>query len=202
MTIPSLLLLGVLSCGLGLSLMAFVRAIVDSGVTGLRLGLWQLHDDVVDGLVRHQYQNPRAARELLAVVRVAIAHARDLTVLNVFGAALVVGPRKSKIVAQAARRSILSVPLHDELLRSHRERLFAVTARSVFRTTAFGRIGLLLLPLAFIVRRLLQRRPVQPVPNPEALAEPSVRTEFKLEMALNAASAGAAPDRQLAGVAC
>lgn len=203
MEAPSVLLLGLLVLGLLASLIALGNAVVASGVSHMRLKLWTLHDRVVDDLVAGRYRNEEQAREVLAMIRTTIAHAREFTFLRVFGSYVLVrlSPHSTQF-RSATKKSVLEGKADDERLNGQIAELVGVMAHYVFRTSLVGHVGTAIVPIVYVSYRRARHRTVpRRVAQPENLAERPIRVEVKREIILHK-TAHARLERELAGVAC
>ena len=108
---PVLLLLGPLFVGVIAAAFALAGAVVEAGVSRLRVDLWRLHDDLVDDLVAQRLADERSAVRLLDLVRRSIVEAKQLTALRVFGTFLLY--RLSAGNREIARNRILRGETRD-----------------------------------------------------------------------------------------
>jgi hypothetical protein len=201
MHVPTALLLSSLTVGLLLSCVALSRALVGAGVAGLRLQLWQVHDEVVDSLVAGSYSHPDQALEVLATTRNFIFHAKEFSFLRVFGGyALIQASGDGDMFKSASKQSIFEGKAKDELLNLQVEKLSRILALSVFRTSLIGHVGMVLLPIAWVGWRLVHRRRVNQMPEPQRMASRPIRTEVKREIVLH--TVAGTQHRELASVAC
>lgn len=203
MQVPSLLLLGVVGAGLVFALWASSRALLTSGITGMRLHLWSLHDEIVDNYLEERYLDPRRAMELLRVIRTTIFHARDFTFLQVFGSyALLHNSEDVQIVMRESGPHILEGNTGDELLDGQITQVHLCLSRAVFRTSLLGRFGWFALPGLYFLVKLLQRQRPERVMEPVRLARKPVRIEVDLERVMEKARGFTTDERELAGAAC
>lgn len=195
------LLLGVLTGGLACSMVAFAHALVASGVSHFRIKLWEIHDRVVDDLKAGNLQNRDQANELLKAIRLTIFHAREFTFLRVFGGyALVRLAGKQDFFRDVSRKSVLEGVPDDALLTEHVESFGFMMSRYVYRTSLLGHVGMVALPVVWMLYSLLRGRTkqVRPAPEPERLATRPIRSEVKRELVLQAAE----HPREMALAAC
>jgi hypothetical protein len=167
---------------------------MESGQAGLRVRLWRLHDQIVDGITQGQYAQERQAVQLLMCVRVTLMNAKDFTFLNVivggFLRSRLARRRGVSIGGASGPARVLSAQLTDELAVRQREELLGALSYAVLRTSLLGRAGMFVLPALFVAVHLLRRQPVAEVPDASELAERPVRIELNAEMAMFKAAGG------------
>ena len=194
---PVLLLLGPLFVGGVAAAFAFAGAVVEAGVSRLRVALWRLHDDLVDDLVAQRFADERSAVRLLDLVRRSIIEAKQLTALRVFGTFLLY--RLAAGNREIARNRLLRGETRDPLVNDYAQRLVHVLSTGVYETTLLGRFGRVAFPLAFAGVQILRGRGVSGARSSQEITEAPVRTEVQLDYALHPSLLG---EREMAGVAC
>jgi hypothetical protein len=197
LTMPVLLLLGPLFVGVIAAAFALAGAVVEAGVSRLRVALWRLHDDLVDDLVAQRLADERSAVRLLDLVRRSIVEAKQLTALRVFGTYLLY--RVSAGNREIARNRILRGETRDPLVNAYAHQLVHILSSGVYETTILGRFGRVGFPLAFVGVQILRGRGVSGARSSQQITEAPVRTEVQLDYALHP---GLSTEREMAGVAC
>ena len=182
MTVPLLALLVPLALGAAGALAAFLVAVVEAGVSRLRVSLWRLHDDIVDDLVEGRFADGPEAMRLLHMVRRAIVEAKHLTVLRVFGTFVLYRlSAEHSAHRQPPHGHLLLGETSDALVNAHARRLVRVLSRGTFETSLLGR-------LCQVAARRTSRE----------MTEQPVRTEVQLDYALHPATL---PTTEMATVA-